>query len=60
MFEFTSLKNRLVLFDSSQFHAVNNYGKENKDRLTLITFFKSIVRTDDQPLKFHVNECQKL
>jgi hypothetical protein len=60
VFEFTSLKNRLVLFDSSQFHAVNNYGKENKDRLTLITFFKSIVRTDGQPLKFHVNECQKL
>jgi hypothetical protein len=56
-FEFTSLKNRMVLFDSFHFHAVNNFGKKQKERLTLITFFKSICRRDGQGLRFHVNEC---
>lgn len=59
-FEFTSLKNRMVLFDASQFHAVNNFGKKQKERLTLITFFNSIFREDGSPLKFHVNECLKM
>lgn len=56
-FEFTSLKNRMVLFDAFHFHAVNNFGKKQKERLTLITFFESIYRLDGDPLKFHVNEC---
>jgi hypothetical protein len=54
---FFSLKNRMVLFDSFHFHAVNNFGKKQKERLTLITFFESINRLDGDPLKFHVNEC---
>lgn len=58
--EFTSLKNRMVLFDASQFHAVNNFGKKQKERLTLITFFNSIFRDDGSALKFHVNECLKM
>jgi hypothetical protein len=58
--EFTSLKNRMVLFDASQFHAVNNFGKEQKERLTLITFFNSVSRDDGSALKFHVNECLKM
>ena len=41
--EFTSLKNRMVLFDASQFHAVNNFGKKQKERLTLITVFVFIL-----------------
>ena len=56
-FEFTSLKNRMVLFDAFHFHAVNNFGKKQKERLTLITFFESINKLDGDPLKFHVNEC---
>ena len=58
--EFTSVKNRMVLFDSSHFHAVNNFGKKQKERLTLITFFSSIARVDGTPLKIHANECGKL
>lgn len=57
--EFSSLKNRMILFDSSNFHGVNNFGKKQKERLTLITFFTSIVRLD-APLRFHVNESTKL
>ena len=57
--EFTSIKNRMVLFDSAHFHAVNNFGKRQKERLTLITFFNSIARVDGAPLKFHTNECHK-
>ena len=55
-FEFTSLKNRMVLFDVFHFPAVNNFGKKQKERLTLITFFESINKLDGDPLKFHVNE----
>jgi hypothetical protein len=58
--EFSSVKNRMVLFDSSHFHAVNNFGKKQKERLTLITFFSSISKVDGTPLKFHANECGKL
>jgi len=57
--EFSSLKNRMILFDSSNFHGVNNFGKKQKERLTLITFFTNIVRLD-APLRFHVNESTKL
>jgi hypothetical protein len=58
-FEFTSIKNRMVLFDGSQYHGVNNFGKRKKDRLTLITFFHSISRANGESLKYHVNECRK-
>jgi hypothetical protein len=57
--EFKSMKNRMILFDASQFHGVNNYGLENEERLTLISFFHSVRRIDGQPLKFHANECIK-
>lgn len=57
--EFKSMKNRMILFDASQFHGVDNYGLENEERLTLISFFHSIRRVDGQPLKFHANECIK-
>jgi len=35
--------NRLVLFDGHQWHAAENYGTKKEDRLTLITFFATIV-----------------
>jgi hypothetical protein len=42
--EFNSLFNRLVIFDSHQFHAAENFFNKdlNEDRLTLITFFHNI------------------
>tara|TARA_Y100000114_G_scaffold7419_1_gene5925 strand:- start:5591 stop:6262 length:672 start_codon:yes stop_codon:yes gene_type:complete len=57
--EFKSMKNRMIIFDSSQYHGVNNFGKDNAERLTLITFFNSFTRTDGKPLKYHANECIK-
>jgi hypothetical protein len=40
---FKGIYNRLVMFDGSNFHASHIYNdKQNRDRLTLITFFKKI------------------
>jgi len=41
---FKSKFNRLILFDSSQWHSANKYSEENikEDRLILIGFFKTI------------------
>ena len=58
--QYTACKNRLVLFDSSQYHGVDHFGSKDPERLTLITFFNSLYRTNGQPLKFHVNECTRL
>ena len=49
----------MILFDGSQYHGVDNYGNDNKERLTLITFFESVKRVDNKPLKFHALECIK-
>jgi len=58
--EFKSIKNRMIVFDGSADHGVESFGKkEDGDRLTLITFFESISRLDNFPLKFHANECKK-
>ena len=57
--EFTSLKNRMILFDSRHHHGVENFGKSKEPRLTLITFFRSIGKEGGEPLKYHVNECTR-
>jgi|DEB0MinimDraft_6_1074348.scaffolds.fasta_scaffold17942_3 hypothetical protein len=58
--EFKSIKNRMILFDGSSDHGVESFGKRNeKERLTLITFFSSISRTDGKDLKFHSSECKR-
>ena len=57
--EFTSLKNRMVLFDARHHHGVENFGKSKEPRLTLITFFYSIGKEGGEPLKYHVNECTR-
>lgn len=58
-FEFTSLKNRMVLFDAQHHHGVENFGMSKKPRLTLITFFFSIETDSGDGLKYHVNECTR-
>jgi hypothetical protein len=55
--ELKAKKNRMILFDGSQYHGVDNYGNDNKERLTLVTFFEFVKRVDNQPLKFHASEC---
>jgi hypothetical protein len=57
--QFTATKNRLVLFDSSHYHGVDNFGKKQKERLTLITFFKKIWKKDSD-LKNHIIECTRI
>jgi hypothetical protein len=57
--EFKSIKNRMILFDGGTPHGVENFGQEDEERLTLITFFKSISRNDNQPLKFPVSQCKR-
>tara|TARA_E500000318_G_C3565990_1_gene215651 strand:+ start:1353 stop:2021 length:669 start_codon:yes stop_codon:yes gene_type:complete len=58
--EFTPLKNRMIMFDGSQYHAASSFGKKQKERLTLITFFKNVYFRDGTPLKYHLNECYKI
>ena len=57
--EFRSIKNRMILFDGSSDHGVENFGKKNETRLTLITFFKSALKNDGSALKFHSSECMR-
>lgn len=59
VFEFKPLKNRMIIFDGAHHHGVDNFGKKEKERLTLITFFETVYRTDGVPFKYHVNECTK-
>lgn len=54
---FKSIPNRLIMFDSSEYHGVEDFGKE---RLTLITFFENISKKNEYKLKTPVNECGKL
>ena len=49
------------MFDSSQYHAANNYNNSKQgERLTLITFFNSIKRNDGQQLKYHATEAKRI
>jgi|TARA_R100001530_G_C4304815_1_gene151438 hypothetical protein len=58
---FDSIPNRCVMFDACQYHGVNNYNNsEKKERLTLVTFFKTIKRGDDIQLKYHLNESRRI
>lgn len=51
--------NRLVLFDSRNLHAAEKFGEENlnEDRLTLITFFRSIIGNEN---KYPISEMRRL
>ena len=58
---FDSIPNRCIMFDSSQYHAANNYNNSKQgERLTLITFFNSIKRNDGQQLKYHATEAKRI
>jgi len=57
--EFKAIKNRMILFDGGCDHGVESFGNKNEPRLTLITFFERIIRTDNKSLKYHANECRK-
>ena len=58
---FDSIPNRCIMFDSSQYHAANNYNNSKQgERLTLITFFNSIKRNDGQQLKYHTTEARRI
>ena len=46
--------NRLVLFDGHQWHGAENYGTEKEDRLTLITFFITVVGEGGVPIHYPV------
>ena len=51
--------NRLILFDSSNFHAAEKYGEENinEDRLTLVTFFTGVIGNEN---KYPISEMRRL
>jgi hypothetical protein len=51
--------NRLVLFDSSNFHAAEKFNEENinEDRLTLITFFTNISGNNN---KYPITEMKRV
>jgi hypothetical protein len=57
--EFKSIFNRLVIFDSHNFHAAENFYNEdlNEDRLTLITFFKHI---NIPNIKYPITEMKRI
>ena len=57
--EFKSLKNRMILFDGSLDHGVENFGEDDEIRLTLVTFFSYLKRIDNQPLKYHSAQCKR-
>ena len=58
---FDSVPNRCVIFDAKNYHKVDNYNNsENNTRLTLITFFRSIIRDDGSQVKYHTAEAKRL
>jgi len=58
---FDSVPNRCVIFDAKNYHKVDNYNNsENNTRLTLITFFRSIIRGDGSQVKYHAAEAKRL
>ena len=50
-----SVFNRLVIFDSSNYHSVINFG--DKERITLITFLYKI--ESDKPIKYSLSEIRR-
>ena len=53
--------NRLVMFDGSNFHASHPYyDKQNRDRLTLITFFKKIDIIDGLRLNYPIITSKRI
>ena len=46
--------NRLVLFDGHQWHGAENYGTQKEDRLTLITFFITVVGEGGVPIRYPI------
>jgi hypothetical protein len=51
--------NRLVLFDSNQFHAADSFKEEkyeNEERFTLITFFSSL---NSEDIKYPITEMKR-
>ena len=58
---FNSEINRCLMFDSYQYHAVDDFNKSNSsERITIITFFKSIFRPDGKPLNPHAGESCRI
>jgi hypothetical protein len=54
--EVDSVYNRLLLFDSSAYHGVVNFGKN--ERTTLITFLSEI--TSEQPIKYPISQMGRV
>ncbi len=58
---FNSEINRCIMFDSYQYHAVDNFNKDDdNERVTIITFFNSIFRHDGKPLNPHAGESSRI
>ena len=58
---FNSIYNRMILFDSNQSHGVDNFDNDdNEERLTLISFFYDLSRTDGSLLKKHGTEHKRI
>jgi len=53
--------NRLVTFDGSNFHASHPYvDKQNRDRLTLITFFKKVELLDPNRSNYPITTSKRI
>ena len=46
--------NRLVLFDSHQWHGAESYGNDQEDRLTLISFFTGLIGENGIPIRYPI------
>lgn len=58
---FKSEFNRCIMFDSYQYHAVDDFNKDDsKERITIITFFDSITRSNRTAVKPHAGESRRL
>ena len=59
---YNSRYNRLILFDGSNYHASNLFNHDNnkEERLTLITFFKTVERVDDLNLKKPITTMSRI
>lgn len=57
--DFNSIFNNCVIFDSSNYHAANNFYDKNikEDRLTLVTFFSSLKHNN---LKYSISELNRV
>ena len=58
---FNSIYNRMILFDSNQSHGVDSFdNNDNEERLTLISFFYDLSKTDGSLLKTHGTEHKRI